>query len=381
VEKLFETIGLGQLITGSAASRTGIAYSLDTVIDGKRLLKWGAIPLNDGKLLVIDEWQKILASQIEELSSSRSSGLLKVDRSVKGEHKARVRLILLANPVTNESMSDQVYGAVVLKFQRPADIRRLDVAIFVSKDDLDSKEVIYKLKYKREKVEQVIHGDLLKQSLLWAWTRNAADVIFEPEASEEIMRQAKVLISEYEVSDIPLASTDVHEKVARLSVALAALLHSTDKSHEKVIVKPEHVQYITRRLHDVYGHRNCQLDKYAASLSERESLTDVEYTKIVDDINEKIRSETYKGATTNVLRALLMSDFIKQGELGDKFGYGSKAIRERVEILAKRNMLSLTSKGYKKTRKAVIFLKRYFDDTLSNEIETQKDTKDMQDNA
>jgi hypothetical protein len=183
------------------------------------------------------------------------------------------------------------------------------------------------------------------------------------------------------VSDIPLASTDVHEKVARLSVALAALLHSTDKSHEKVIVKPEHVQYITRRLHDVYGHRNCQLDKYAASLSERESLTDVEYTKIVDDINEKIRSETYKGATTNVLRALLMSDFIKQGELGDKFGYGSKAIRERVEILAKRNMLSLTSKGYKKTRKAVIFLKRYFDDTLSNEIETQKDTKDMQDNA
>jgi len=364
VEKLLESIGLGLLMTGSAANRVGILYSLDTVIEGKRLLRWGAIPLNDGRLVIIDEFQKIPASQIEEFSSCRSSGLLKVDRSVKGEHKARVRLVLLANPVTNEPMSDQVYGVVVLKFQRPADIRRLDVAIFVAKDDLDTKDVVYKLKNERSKIPQAINGELLKQSLLWAWTRKPEDVIFTSEASAEIMQQAKDLVGKYEVSDIPLVSTDVHEKLARLSVAIASLLHSTDDSHEKVIVRPEHVLYVVEKLHDVYTHKNCQLDKYAASLNERETLTDEEYVEIVQEIVDKIQSETYKGATINILKAILMNDFLKLGELGDKFSYGAKVIRDRLGILEKRNMLSMTSKGYKKTKKAVIFLKRYFNQAI-----------------
>ena len=366
LEKLIESIGLGQSITGSTATRTGLAYSLDTVESNKRFLRWGALPMNDGRFLIIDEAQKIPEAQIEELSSCRSSGLLKVERSIKGEHKTRVRLIFLANPVTGEPMSAHTHGIQAAKFQRPADIRRLDVIICVSKGDVDADTEIYKLKAERDKVEHIITGGLLKQSILWAWTRKPDDVIFEPEASAEIIDQAKVLSKKYETADIPLVSTDIHEKLARLSVAMAALVHSTDESHTKVIVRPEHVQFISQKLQDVYDHKNCWLDKYAASMRTGSELTEIDYVQICNEIKEMQGSESYHGAMSRLLQLILNSETLSNSEITTRLDIGTKAVRERLRILLNHDLVISTSKGYKKTNKGVIFFRRYFEETNKN---------------
>ncbi|NTV28732.1 MAG: AAA domain-containing protein [Candidatus Omnitrophica bacterium] len=361
LEKFLMAIGLGQLVSGSATSRTGLAYNLDTVIDGQRVLKWGAMALNDGRMLVVDEFQKISSSQIEEISTARSAGLISVNRSVKGEHPARVRMIALANPVTGDPMRSFVYGILALRFQRVADIRRFDLAICVNKDDVNGTEYIYCLKKEREQVPQIIKPHELRNSVLRAWTRKPEDVQFDEDASDEIMEQAKVLTRKYETPEVPLVSTDTHEKLARFSVALATLLHSTDQEGGKVIVKKGHVQYISQKIQEVYDHRNCELNKLAAINNLQNDLHDSEYVEICNKINELIERETYKNATQKFLKLVLEKEFIRYADVSESLQIGEKAVRERMAMLVANNLVENTKHGYRKTRKGVLFLKKYIE--------------------
>lgn len=359
LETILVAIGIGQMVSGSTASRTGLVYNLDTVIDGKRVLKWGAQALNDGRILVVDEYQKIPEGQIEEMSTARSSGMIKVDRSVKGEHNARVRMIALANPVTGESMRSFVYGILALKFPRAADIRRFDAAICVNKDDVEAENQIYRLQSQREPVAQVITPELLRNSVLWAWKRKPDDVVFEDGADDEIMEQAKILTRKYETPEMPLVSTDTHEKLARFAVALAALLHSTDASGEQVIVRREHVLFVSQELQEVYDHPNCELNKFAALSSQGDALEELEYSTIRDKVKELIEKESYKNATSKFLKYMLQKDHVRYADISESLGFGEKAVRERMAVLVAHNLVENTKNGYRKTRKGITFLKRY----------------------
>ncbi len=371
VERLVRGIGIGQMTSGSASSRTGLGYSLDTVINNQRIITWGVGPLNDKKAVVVDEAQKFKSEEMEEFSSARSSGVMIVTKSVKAEHPCRVRYVFLANPVSGEPMDNFQYPITAINYQRPADIRRLDVVICVRRGDVPRK-VILMLDEEREKVHQSITPKLLQQSILWAWRKGINDVVFEKEATNEILRQSDLMLNKYEDPTIPLVLTDIHEKLARMSVGLAALLHSTDESHEKIVVKQGHVLFLVKKLQQVYDHDNCRFDKYVSAMHINENLDLDDYKRITADIKSRKVDENYKGTMMQVLKAVLSHEFVKQETLEKSLSVGDKPIRASMEILFKHGLIVRTAKGCRKTVKGNKFFEQYFDEDGGNPTTEQQ---------
>jgi len=364
-ERILKHIGLGAFISGTSATRTGIAYAY-MQIGSTWYLKWGVYVLCDGKLLFIDEGQCIKEEEWNKLSSGRSDGKITASGIKAGEHYTRTRLIVSCNPKDNAPLDESMCGVATLKaIFRPADIRRFDIAFFLSCSDV-SKEVIDVPNSKREHSRHEITSDRLYNNVSKAWTRNSKDVEFTLEAKDYVYDVAKELKNKYEKAiDIPLITSDAKHKIARLSVALACLLHSTDVTNEKVIVTKDHVDYIKKFLVETYDHDNCALNIYASLRRDVSSLTDAEYEEVLTrfhpnaghPIPEDIKSICLEFAS---------NDVIERSYLADILDLTPDNVSNKLKIFKDLHLIKSKSgkRGYKITTKFKKVLKRMLTEGL-----------------
>ena len=357
-EAILRATRLGQKITASSSSRAGILYSLDDKINDKRVIRWGILPLNDRQLILIDESQKINEIEWGEMSTVRERGLLQVNRSVTGEHPAQTRLICLCNPSDYKSMTAHVFGVTALTFIPPPDLRRFDLAIVAAKDDV-SMDVINELKVDKDSVPQSITPDLLNASVSWAWTRRPDQIKIVPAAARLIADKAREFTSKYASSDIPLVSMDMMAKLARLSTSLAALLHSTDDTHEEIITQTEHVEYVCDLLTEIYDHKNCQYDQYAQTQESESGLNDQDYEEIVKAIEGAEEKEIYNESFQSLFKMLLSTTSISRSDIVARLDIGEKAVNQRIKLLKHFRLVRTGKNGYIKTPRGIQFLKRY----------------------
>lgn len=289
VLRLMEATDLGESIDGVSASRTGISYSYQQHGNKSWFLVWGKYPLNDGKLLFVDEAQRLNPSDIDHMRRGRSEGYISADGVKKGEHNTRTRLIFACNPKFSGVIDDNMFGVEVIKeIFKDEDIRRFDLAIILSSSD-QSKDIVNKLAKERKPVPQQITTELLRKSICWAWTRKPEEIHFADEATAKIIKIAKELYDKYgHARDIPLVSTDIRHKIARLSVAVAILLHSTDETHEKVIIKKEHPEFVKSFLDEIYSHSNCSYNLYAKIKKQQATLSDKAYIEFLKDLENEL---------------------------------------------------------------------------------------------
>ena len=91
-QKFVKAVGMGGYINGENARRTGVIGGVQRFGDSW-VVTWGAIPMNDRGLLMIDEASGLEVEDIKDLSSTRSSGAVTLNKIVKGEARARTRLL------------------------------------------------------------------------------------------------------------------------------------------------------------------------------------------------------------------------------------------------------------------------------------------------
>jgi MCM P-loop domain len=326
--RLRDATGLGQMTSGSTASRAGLLYHLDSKINDKRILRWGAFPLAHGAALMVDEAQNITRQEWNEFTTARSEGLLSVNRSIRAEHPSRVRLLCFANPPGERPMAELQYGIMSVHpeigFLAARDLRRFDLVICVAKEDQSSAEVLNN--HGPIPNQQLVPASLLRESILWAWTRRPEHCRYGSRAEDAIKALARSLDEKFGTPEIPLLITDAHEKVARLAFAFAALLHNTDEMHESVIVTPLHVGLAGRLLEAVYTHPNCAFDQYAQVLRSRAALTDGEYPDIVTDLLTRGSNREDTRATETLFEFLLTNDDILRPDLEAATGLGKDAL-------------------------------------------------------
>ena len=213
---------------------------------------------------------------------------------------------------------------------------------------------------------RLIDEDILGASIRWAWSRKPKDVVFHEESTKRVYEMAQVLTAVYgEARDIPLVlESDIRHQVARIAVAIAAVLHSTDTDHQKVVVHPEHVEAVGDYLTSIYNHGNCSFDLYARIRRSESVLSDTEYTALW----EALRGCLVEGTTTlreEDLHALLRT-FVTHsgqvsrqdlaGELGKSVEWTSKVVR----VLKVNKMIRVSkgrSGGYRATPRFTKFLK------------------------
>jgi hypothetical protein len=258
------------------------------------------------------------------------------------------------------SMAEFQYGIMAVYpqhgFLSAQDLRRFDLVACVAEGDQTAADI-------RAGVDS---GDVLelpvdafRSSVLWAWTRDAGHVEYAAAAEDAIRAQATALQDRFGTPELPLLITDAHEKVARVAVAFAALLHSTDSSHERVIVLPVHVDLAERLFTTFYAHDNCGLDQYTVVIRRRTGLTDDEYAAITESLLTPGSNREDVSATETLLDLFTTEDDIPRLDLEAASGLGRDALNSRLGRLRAFRLIQSSGRGYRKTARFVAFLRRW----------------------
>lgn len=241
----------GELVLCESASFAGVVGGLQQYGSGKEwAISWGAIPLNDRRLVVLDEVSGLTTDQIAAMSDVRSRGVAQLTKIQQEATPARTRLIWTGN-VRDGGMADFTYGvqALVPLIGNAEDIARFDFAMSLRAGEVDASEINRYHRTGRQRWGTAACSALVR----WVWSRKPDQVVWADGAEEAVFTAASELGEMY-VETPPLVQTaNVRIKVARLAVAVAARLFSTTADQESILVRKSHVRAAVDYLNTIYN--------------------------------------------------------------------------------------------------------------------------------
>lgn len=223
---------------------------------------WGVIPLNDRRLVVLDEVSGLKDQDVvEKMSSIRSSGKAEIVKITSDETSARTRLIWITNPADGSMIDDhQDVGIAALKtvVKAAEDIARFDFVASAREADVKS-DIINRM---HKPKATAFTSKLCERMVLWAWSLKAEDITFTPSAQKKARDIANQIANEY-VPDPPLLqAANARWKLYRLAAALAVRTFSVrwhaNESTCEVVVDEQHIEDAYKFLNLVYDSQGMQ---------------------------------------------------------------------------------------------------------------------------
>lgn len=370
VERLKSHYGLGELVAGEDSKRTGLVYA-SIQMQGQWVLKWGKIPQQDRRLLIIDEFSGIPAEEIAKMTQLRSTGKA-LGGGVNAEHEtwARTRLILLTNPRHNRGMlAGFNFGieAVQEMFNEAADLRRVDFAIVCEKDEVAT--ALLNKRWDQISLPHLYTAHLCQSLVLWAWSRDPHHVKWQPGAEDEIIKWANTLGDTYDCDILLAERSDLRHKIARISCAVAARLFSTDDEGKYVFVTKDHVEYAALFMDRAYRSQAMSYFEYARRYKQDNTFT-ADRTRLV----RKALMDTPNH--DHAISVMLTFDTVTRRALYDSLNFDKDEFDKLWRFLMAQPLLHATPKGYRKTVAFTKFLKTLggsktgYDSKLADNFET-----------
>lgn len=250
--KMVDLYGMGEMVSCESATYAGVVGGLDRIPSGAWIVKWGVIPVNDRRLVALDEVSGLTTEQIAQMSSIRSTGVAEMTKINSERAMARTRLVWLANP-RNARMSDYIYGIQALRplIGNPEDIARFDMAMAVYSADVQASVINRdhrggsETRYPRESYRALVQ---------WAWTRKPHHVKWRGQCRQEIFKAATRLGEFYDEIPPLIQGANARVKIARIATAMAARTFSTDPTGQEVWVTTAHVLAAEEFLNRIYSH-------------------------------------------------------------------------------------------------------------------------------
>jgi len=345
---LLDYYHLGDRVQGEGSSTAGLIGGLERLGD-RWILVWGRIPQMDRRLLIIDEFSGVSEEDIAKMSDIRSTGIAEITKIRTERASARTRLLMMSNTRDGRPLSAYNTGVEAIRdvFSHAEDVRRLEFAICVATGEVTTDE----LNKEPEFVIPRFSAEACRNLILWAWSRTPEDVTFSDGVEDLILKEAVDLSEKYSAS-IPLVEpADMRLKLARLSVSCACRCFSSD-SEGKVIVLPEHVQFVVDFLRRCYDSPYMAYNDYSER-AERESVfsDDGEFERALKEFS----SFSNWRECTDVLMSI--GNPFRGFELGEQLGIESWDVREIVHFLSKYRMIQTLPAGYRKLAKLNAFLR------------------------
>ena len=352
--------GLVEIVECQTSSRTGTIYSIASMKSVGEYIELGALPLNNGGAVVLDEIQSLESDDIMEMRSVRSSGILKVNRRVKGVFPANLRLYMVGNPTKGKAVRDYDYPVTMLKevFHAP-DIRRFDLAIITSAEDVDGQET-NKPNGAHKKVPEFISADALSRSVKWAWQLRPEQIEFEDDAVISIYEESRRLSEKFGMAaDIHLAlSSDLNQKIARLAAAYATTFHNTNEDHTMVFVLKEHVRSVVMLMDIFYSGPNMRLDAYS-SLRKKETLSEEKFQEVNAWLTTKAGKRDNLEQSLRLMKLLAAECPIGRPEIMEKLHMKKDALNKRMDFLKCQGMVIVEGSRYQTTALFQVFYKKW----------------------
>jgi hypothetical protein len=372
LRQITDFIGLGVRVDAGSTTRTGLTYKMEqNGSGGSWYIVWGAWPLADKELIWIDEMAKIKREEYAEMTAARSSGKLEVKRAVTSETTCRVRALLSGNPVRedgNNRLSEYRSGVESLKdIMNNEDIRRFDFGIFMKSSDVNPELVNRQLPI----YPKSINAEVLRNNILFAWSRKPDQVEFDGSAMDEMLKAATDISKIYgNAADVPLVSpADQRNKICRLTVALAALTHSVDSTGEKIIVYKGHVEYITAYLTRIYNAPGCGLNQYARLAIREEDLTEKQFQDLSSHLRTVKALEKDNGFY-EFIGLFSSQGYLRMNDIEAMLGMEKNDAKGLINLLMKLKMIKSTPAGMARTARFNSFIQKCFTKGMFDQMES-----------
>lgn len=318
-QRLVKQLGVGGYINGENARATGVVGGVQRFGDSW-VVTWGAIPMNDKGLLVIDEASGLDVEDVKNLSSTRSSGAVTINKVVKGEARARTRLIWLSNPRRGCNLEDfywKGFGAFQEFIPVAEDQARYDLVLTAAREDIDHLDGIDS--------EAAPNTNAWRNLICWAWSI-PAECIDLPGGFKSSVREVSNRLNEAYGGGPLVVGVAVHEKVLRLACAFAVMCGSIYGGRLRVL--ETHLQYA---------------EEFLSWTLEKESFGYSEYIKEFKRAQKK-RSENVKFIRTLVaanpaLKVLLSSSGFKGFQFQEILGMDRMESSKIMNELITRGLL------------------------------------------
>ena len=349
----------GELLTGETATRAGILGGLQQT-QKHWAITWGKAPLNDRRLIVIDEASGLSIEDIGRLSGMRSSGVAEITGIQAERTFARTRMIWLSNPRANKPLRYYSGGVDAVRelIGRPEDVARLDFCITVASGEVLD-EIINASK--RTFVPHVYNTNSCNTLVLWAWSRKKVDIIFTEEARLICLQCAGEMSHKYSSTFPIVEGAEQRIKLARLSVALAARLYnSPDGIH--LVVLPEHVLYIRRFLDRIYSKPSFGYNIYSKARIEEATIPNEDEIKRGLIIFERVNVDTGE-VTNDVVRCLYSTPVVSLRDVIDFTSGTRETATTLISFLVQKRCLKRMARGgdYYKLPAFIALLSKMYD--------------------
>lgn len=275
--KMTELYSFGKFLSLKTSTTVGLIGGSNKV-DGTWCNTIGAIPRQNKRLVVLEEFSGARPDFIKTMTDIRTSKKLRLARaSGELEVPCHLRMITISNPLNDESgaprfLSTFPNGVIpVMELIKSAeDVARYDAFLLIPKVEKRFNPFELTLKGVPISKKAYVHKSE------WVTTRLPENVVFDDGVEAYIWEQGEILNEKFECN-FPVFGTTTAKKLAKFSIALASLILNTTDDYETIIVTKELVDYIVKFLTTIYSDHSFRLDAYK---EEYDSYN--EYTK--DDI-------------------------------------------------------------------------------------------------
>jgi DNA replicative helicase MCM subunit Mcm2 (Cdc46/Mcm family) len=282
--------------------------------------------MNDKGLLMIDEASGLDVMDIKELSATRSSGAVTINKIAKGEAKARTRLLWFSNARSGRNLEDfywKGYGAFLEFIPIVEDQARYDIVISAAREDIDTLQGI-----KPTKDPPI---ELWRNLITYMWTLQKEYIKITDGAKARIAVCSIELEEQYGGGPLVIGVA-IHEKLIRLGCAFAALRGSI--SDDILVVSEIDINFAVEFLKATYAKKSFDyktfVNEHRKALRRKAENTD--YIKII--IKEH-----------PALQVLLASNTFRGSQVREVLGIDQTEASKLISSLLERGLLSIKGSG------------------------------------
>lgn len=346
--RLIDHYKCGERVDSKRASVAGIVGGLQET-SGGWFVTWGTIPLNDRRLVLLEEIKGMGVAELAKMTDMRSSGIAEIVKIERARTNARTRLVWISNARSETNkLSGYNYGVDAVRelIGSLEDIRRFDMVMAVASGEVPIEVVNQK---NAPEVEQVFTSDLCSHLVGWAWSRKETDVLIEADAESAILDCATSMGRTYSSACPIVEPSDQRLKLVRLCAALAARLFSTDDG-KTVIIRKCHVEVVEEFLHRIYSSKALGYLDFSKAKNHEDKLAD-------PDVVES-RLKSLPNCKESV-RGIIEAEFIRAEDI---VNFTELPIEEAAnfigEMIRKGALIHSRRGGYRKTSAFIEILKK-----------------------
>lgn len=271
-----DTYNLGSVINLGTTTVAGLIGGTNKSTNRTKI---GLLPREHKNLVILEEFSSMkdnaFIKAMTEIRSSNEVRIVRVDTDIRVP--CQVRMVTISNPKSREggagrSMKAYPNGIEILLelIDSAEDIARYDFFTLVPEPD----EYISFMDKNYDKIPLRSYQNRVR----WAWTRKPEDIVMDIETQKYLWSKSVEMNRLYN-THIRLFGTEAWQKIARVAVASAIMLVSTDETYEKVVVKKEHIDWACDFFTRIYDNSTFKLKEF---VKEQRKYTEVDDALIKD---------------------------------------------------------------------------------------------------